>query len=95
VETRDHVSTVAMDINMVFVIPKEFCAPENEVAALALGAERVVFERPGEAGKHMRSLFIKGHVDRRPLGCMMVNGGASINIMPLHVFEKLGHVVAS
>jgi hypothetical protein len=39
----------------------------------------------------MRSLFIKGHIDGRPMGRMMVYGGASVNIMPLDVFEKLGH----
>jgi hypothetical protein len=80
-----------MEVNMVFVIPKEFCAPEKEAVALALGAGRAMFEKPVEAGKHMHPLFIKGHIDGNPLGHMMIDQGASINIMLLHIFEKLRH----
>jgi hypothetical protein len=36
---------VSMDVNMVFVIPTEFYVPMEEIAELALGAERVVFEK--------------------------------------------------
>jgi hypothetical protein len=81
----------SMDINMVFTIPTEFRAPENDVADLALGAERAVFERLKNVGEHMKPSFIKGHLDGKPLGRMMVDGGVSVNIMPLSVFEKLGH----
>jgi hypothetical protein len=41
--------------------------------------------------KHMKSLFIKGHLDGKLIGRMMVDGGGSINIMHLTVFESLGH----
>jgi hypothetical protein len=45
-----------MDINMVFMIPAEFCAPMEDVAELMLGAERVVFEKPENPGAHEASL---------------------------------------
>jgi hypothetical protein len=80
-----------MDVNMVFIILEEFGAPEGEVAELTLGAERVVFKKPLEAGKLMKPLFIKGHLDDKPMGHRMVDGTASVNIMPLDVFKKLGH----
>jgi hypothetical protein len=41
----------------------------------------------------MRPLLIKGHINGRPVGCMMVDGGASVNIIPLDVFVKLEHDV--
>jgi hypothetical protein len=34
-----------MEVNMVFVIPEEFRAPESDVAELALGTERAMFEK--------------------------------------------------
>jgi hypothetical protein len=34
-----------MDMNMVFVLPTEFRAGEGNVAELALGVERAVFEK--------------------------------------------------
>jgi hypothetical protein len=50
-----------------------------------------VFEKPAVAGEHMKPLYIKGHLDGKPVGRMMVDGGASVNIMPLALFERLGH----
>jgi hypothetical protein len=69
---------------------KEFRAPESEVAELTLGAERAVFEKPAEVGKHMKPLYMKGNMDGKPMGWMMVDGGVSINIMMLDMFRKLG-----
>jgi hypothetical protein len=78
---------------MVFMIPAEFWMPEWEVAALTLVVERVVFEKVKGIGK-MKPLFIRGHLDGRPVGRMMVDCGASMNIMPLPVFKQLGHTDA-
>jgi hypothetical protein len=59
---------------------------------LALGAERAVFEKPENPATHMKPLFILGHLDRTPIRHMLVDGGASINILPLSLFKKLGHI---
>jgi hypothetical protein len=76
---------------MVFIIPGEFWAPENEVAELNVGAAKAVFDKPVRPGEHMNTLYIKGHLDGAPVGRMMVDGGASVNILPLIMFEKLGN----
>jgi hypothetical protein len=83
---------VLMDVNMVFTISIEFYAPTEDIAELALGAERVVFEKPENPGAHMNPLFIRGHQDRTAIGHMLIDGGASVNILPLSLFKKLGHV---
>jgi hypothetical protein len=69
-----------MDINMVITIPLEFRAPAQDVVELALGAEHDVFEKPENLGVHMKPLFIRGHRDGTPIGHMLIDGGASINI---------------
>jgi hypothetical protein len=75
---------------MVFVILAEFWAPEvPEIIELAAGAERAVFERPVKPIEHMKPLYIKGHIEGTLVGHMMVDDGASVNIMPLTLFEKL------
>jgi hypothetical protein len=88
---NDQTGGGTMDVNMVFIIPDEFHAPGSEVAELTLGAERAVFEKLEQAGEHMKPLFIKGNLDSTPVGRMMTDRGASINIMLLWMFEKLGH----
>jgi hypothetical protein len=52
---------------MVFVLPKDFRAPESDVSELAFGAEKAMFEKPMKPGKHMRPLYIKGHLDGVPV----------------------------
>jgi hypothetical protein len=83
---------VLMDVNMVFTIPVEFRLPKDDFVEMALGAERVMFEKPENPGAHMKPLFIRGHLDGTPIRHMLVDWGASINILPLSLFKKLGHV---
>jgi hypothetical protein len=51
-----------------------------------------VFNKPENPGVHMKPLFIRGHLDGTLVEHMLVDGGASINILPLSLFKKLGHV---
>jgi hypothetical protein len=83
---------VPMDVNTVFTILAEFCAPTKDIAEFALGAEHAVFEKLKNLGAHMKPLFIWGRMDGMPIRHMLIDGGASINILQLLLFKKLGHV---
>jgi hypothetical protein len=78
------------EVNMVFVLPEELKAPKTEVAHLTLWSERAVFKKPVRLGEHMKFLYIKGHLDGAQVGRMMVHGGASVSIVLLFFFAKLG-----
>ena len=79
-ENSEDVPT-AMDVNMVFALPAEFRAPEAEVAELVLGPKNATFEKPEKPEQHLKPLFIKGHIDGKPIGRMLVDGGAGVNII--------------
>nr|ABA92239.1 retrotransposon protein, putative, unclassified [Oryza sativa Japonica Group] len=80
-----------MDVNMVCMLPMEFCAmDEAEVAQFSLGPKDAIFEKPDESNRHMKSLYLKGHVDGKPVSRMLVDGGAAVNLMPYSLFKKLG-----
>jgi hypothetical protein len=83
---------IPMDINMVFTISVEFRVPMEDVTKLALGAEHAVFEKLENLGAHMKPLFIWRHLDGTCIGHMLIDGGASINILPLLLFKKLSHI---
>jgi hypothetical protein len=83
---------VPMDVNMIFMILAEFRVPTEDAVELALGAERVVFEKPENPGAHMKPLFVRGHMDRTLIRHMLIDGGANINTLPLSLFKKLGHI---
>jgi hypothetical protein len=38
----------------------------------------------------MKLLYVQGHVDGKPMGHMMVDGGTSVNIVSIVTFQKLG-----
>jgi hypothetical protein len=35
-------------------------------------------------------LYIRSHIDGKPVSMMLVDGGAAINLMPYSIFKKLG-----
>jgi hypothetical protein len=78
-----------MDINMVFMLPIEFRGKEEEVAQICLGPKEVVFEKPEESSRHLKLLYVRGHIDGKPVSRMLVDDGAAINLMPYSIFKKL------
>ena len=40
--------------------------------------------------KHLRPLLLKGNINGKPMTKVLVNGGATVNIMPYATFRKLG-----
>jgi hypothetical protein len=51
-----------------------------------------MFEKPENLSTHMKPFFIHGHLDGMPIRHKLIDGGASINILPLSLFKKHGHV---
>ena len=62
------------DVNMVFVLPSEFRAPQPEelaIAQLDLGPRPIIFEKPKEKSyKHLKGLYLKGFIDGKPVNRM-------------------------
>nr|ABA93663.1 retrotransposon protein, putative, unclassified [Oryza sativa Japonica Group] len=80
-----------MDINMVCMLHMEFCAiDEAEVTQFSLGPKDAVFEKPDESNRHMKPLYLNGHVDGKPVSRMLVDGCSAVNLMPYSLFKKLG-----
>ena len=75
----------AAPINMVFMLPSEFMAPDDDyeeqdleeaMAQLNLEPIPATFEKPeDEKRKHLKALFLKGFVVGKPVMKMLVDGG--------------------
>jgi len=90
------------NIQMAFLLPLEFRAPvdqevyldfdeseyEEMVAKLTV-IQQAIFDKPVKH-RHLKALYMKGFVDGKPMSKMLVDGGASINLMPYTTFRKLG-----
>ena len=51
--------------------------------------QQAIFDKPVKH-RHLKALYIKGLVDGKPINKMLVDGCASINLMPYTTFRKLG-----
>jgi hypothetical protein len=83
-------SPASMYVNMVFTLVTEFRGIEEEITLLCLGPKEVVFKKPKELSQHLKPLYVRGHIDGRPISRMLVDDGATINLMQYSVFKKLG-----
>jgi hypothetical protein len=80
IKDRSPTST-GMDIDMVYTLPVEFTGAEEEVAQMCLSRKEVVFEKPKESTQHLKSLYIQGHIDGKPISKMLVDSGAVVNVI--------------
>jgi hypothetical protein len=70
---------IDMDINLVFTLPTDFRGAEEEVTQMCLSPKEAMFEKPEESSQHMKSLYVRGHIDGRPISRMLIDSGAAIN----------------
>jgi hypothetical protein len=89
--------TASTGTNMVFVLPPKFYAldcKELPVAQLDFGPRLVIFEKPWEKNyKHLKAMYLKGYINGHLLNKMLVDTGATVNIMPYSVLYRLGRSI--
>ena len=51
--------------------------------------QQAIFGKPVKH-RHLKALHVKGFVDGKPMNKMLVDGGASVNLMSYTTFCKLG-----
>jgi hypothetical protein len=81
---------IIMDINVVFTLLVEFKGAEEEVAQMCLSPKEAAFEKPEESSQHLKLLYVRGHIDGKPISRMLIDGDTTINLMSYSVFKKLG-----
>ena len=90
------------DIQMAFLLPSKFRAPVDqevysdfdeseyeEIVAKLIVIQQAIFDNPVKH-RHLKALYVKGFVDGKPMNKMLVDGGASVNLMSYTTFRKLG-----
>ena len=49
-----------------------------------------MFQKSSEKDNHLNSLYMRGHINGKPVTRMLVDGGAIVNLMPYSLYKKLG-----
>jgi hypothetical protein len=78
-----------LDINMVHMSMDGYLLSEEDVAHLDFGPKEAIFQKPKAIENHLKALYMKGHVNGKPISRMLVDGGVIVNLMPYLLFKKL------
>jgi hypothetical protein len=57
---------------------------------MCLSPKEVVFEMSEESSQHLKPLYVRGHIDGKPISRMLIDSGAAVNLMSYFVFNKFG-----
>ena len=49
-----------------------------------------MFQKPSEEDNHLKALYMRGHINGKPVTRMLIDGGAIVNLMPYSLYKKLG-----
>jgi hypothetical protein len=63
---------------------------EEDLAHIDFGPKDAIFQKPKDTDNHLKALYMKGHINGKPISRMLVDGGAIVNLMPYSLFKKLG-----
>jgi hypothetical protein len=80
-----------MDVNVImFSVDCTIIGDDKSVVAqFDFGPKEVAFTKPKESVNHLKPLFVRGHIDGI-LIAMLVDKGATINLMSYSLYKKLG-----
>ena len=82
-----------MEINTIYFSDDyQFLGDDEQVAQFDFAPKNAVFKKPTESDNHLRALYLKGHINGKPISRMLVDGGAIVNLMPYSLYKKLGGV---
>jgi hypothetical protein len=79
-----------LDINVIHMSMDGYVLSEEDVVHLAFGPKEAIFQKPKVTENHLKALYMKGHINGKPISRMLVDGGAIVNLMPYSLFKKLG-----
>jgi hypothetical protein len=79
-----------LDINVIHMSMDGYVLSEEDVAHLDFGPKEAIFQKPKATENHLKALYMKGHINGKPISRMLVDGGAIVNLMLYSLFKKLG-----
>jgi hypothetical protein len=81
---------VNLDTNVVHLFVDGSVPKEEDLAHLDFCPKDAIFNKPKDTDNHLNALYMKGHINGKPISQMLVDGGMIVNLMSYSLFKKLG-----
>jgi hypothetical protein len=79
----------SMDINTVFTLLVEFRGCQGGGHSDVSCPKETIFEKLKASRQYLMSLYVRCHIDGKPISRMLVDGGTAISLMSYSIFKKL------
>ena len=79
-----------MEINVVRFSDDYWAIPEEETAHLDFELREAIFQKPKDSDNHLKALYLRGHINGKPVSRMLMDSGTIVNLMPYSLYKKLG-----
>jgi len=53
---------------------------------------RATFQKPKESDNHLKALYMRGHINGKPVSRMLMDSRAIVDLMPYSLNKKLGGI---
>jgi hypothetical protein len=70
-----------LDNNMIHMSMDGYVLSEEDGAHLDFGPKEAILQKPKAIENHLKALYIKGHINGKPISRMLVDRGAIVNLM--------------
>jgi hypothetical protein len=65
-----------LEINVVHLFVDGSVSTEEDLTHLNFGPKDAIFQKPKDTDNHLKALYMKGHINGKPISRMLVDGGA-------------------
>jgi hypothetical protein len=79
-----------LEINMIHLFVDGSVPTEEDLAHLDFGPKDAIFQKSKDTDNHLKALYMKGHINGKPISRMLVDGDVIVNLMSYSLFKKLG-----
>jgi hypothetical protein len=79
-----------MEINVVHFSDDYWAISEEEAGHQDFEPHEAIFQKPKDSDNHLKALYVRGHINGKPVSCMLVGSGVIMNLMPYSLYKKLG-----
>jgi hypothetical protein len=78
-----------LEINVVHLFVDGSVPTEEDLAHLDFGPKDAIFQKPKDTDNHLKALYMRGHINGKPISWMLVDKGVIVNLMSYSLFKKL------
>jgi hypothetical protein len=79
-----------LEINVVHLFVDSSVPTDEDFALLDFRPKDAIFQKPKDTDNHLKALYMKGHINGKPISRMLVDGGVIVNLMSYSLSKKLG-----